>query len=171
MNIHITQADAPNIPKEILADLSAMVPRVFLEWNPRLFKANDTNGVYWEGRWEIWCKLEHSTHPDARNARYVSDRWNTDVQCWMRKLQVYQTEGGDFAPADRGLIVGLNMADTWANRLFYEEHVIAPNVRIEEARMAVTREMVSAGSSYYRNFNNPIVGSYGGTRGWRWRDR
>ena len=46
MQIHITQSDAPYIPKEILAELDAMSPRVFMQWNPRIYKVDDLKGVH-----------------------------------------------------------------------------------------------------------------------------
>ena len=174
MNIHITRSDAPHLPKEILAELSALSPRVFMQWNPVLYKVNDLNGIHYVGRWEIWCELMHSTHPDAKNVRYEIDRWNTDNQCWMRKLQVYQTEGGDFAPADRALIVGLKMADTWADRLFYKHNIEDPHEREEIRQVARQVEASSGGAAHYRNFNNPTVGAHrpqGRGAGWRWRNR
>lgn len=173
MQIHITRSDAPSIPKEILVELSAMSPRVFMEWNPRTYKVNDLNGVHYQGRWEIWCELMDSSHPDARNLKYRTDRWNTDAQCLMRKLMTYQTEGGDFAPADRGLIIGLNMADTWGNRLFYEDEVEKPYEAWEAKQITKQVEAASGGASHYRNFNNPTVGGHrGGARaGWRHRIR
>jgi len=171
MQIHITQSDAPSIPKEILEELSSMSPRVFMQWNSRVFKANDLNGVHWEGRWEIWCELMHSSHPDAKNTLYKTDAWNTDAQCWMRKLQVYQTEGGDFAPADRALIVGLKMADAWADRLFYENKIEDPYEREEVRQVSRRVEAASGGAAHYRNFNNPTVGAHRGSSRADWRHR
>ena len=173
MQIHITQSDAPCIPKEILAELSAMSPKVFMQWNSRTYKADDLRGVHWEGRWEIWCELRTSAHPDATNERYRTDRWNTDAQCWMRKLQVYQTEGGDFAQVDRGLIVGLKMADAWADREFYKNNIEDPHEQEELRQDARRVEVLSGGVSHYDRYNSPIVGAHRGRHAradWRWRN-
>lgn len=170
MQIHIKRADAPHAPEEILAELASLSPRVFMEWNPMVAKSTDYRDTY-EGRWEIWCELVHSTHPKAKNERQKTDRWNTDEQCWMRKLQVYQTEDRGYAPVDRGLLIGLRMADTWANRRFYEENVEIPYDLGEAAQSAVSREAIMAGGSYYNNFNNPTVGRHSKGGNWRWRNR
>ena len=173
MQIHITQSDAPHTPKEILVELSAMSPRVFMQWNPRVFKVGDYRQT-WEGRWEIWCELMYSGHPEAKNTLAKTDSWNTDAQCWMRKLQVYQTEGGDFAPVDRALIVGLKMADTWADRLFYKNNIEDPYEREEIRQVSRRVEAASGGAAHYRNFNNPTVGAHAskhGRAGWRHRIR
>ncbi len=171
MNIHITRQDAPSIPKEILAELSAMSPRVFMQWNPRVYKVSDINGIHYEGRWEIWCELSNSRHPDASNVLEKTDQWNTDEQCWMRKLQLYQTEGGDFAPADRALIIGLNLADAWADRLFYENKVVDPHEREEMQQTARRVEIQHGGAEHYRNFDKPTVGAHSKGGNWRWRNR
>ena len=52
MQIHITQSVAPHIPKEIIKELEALTPRVFMQWNPRLYKVNDHKGIHYEGRWD-----------------------------------------------------------------------------------------------------------------------
>ena len=172
MEVHITQACAPHIPEEILFELNAMSPKVFMEWNPRV--RLEINHTSWRGRWEIWCELRDSHHPDATNILYRTDRWNTDAQCWMRKLQVYQTEGGDFAPADEALIIGLNLVDVWADRLFYQNNIVDPHTRDEIRRTLMASNAASGGASYYRNFNNPTVGAHSGKHArsdWRWRQR
>lgn len=173
MQVHITQSDAPSVPKEIELELLAMEPKTFMLWNARVFKANDLNGVHWEGRWEIWCELRESQHEDANNELYRTDRWNTDFQTWMRKLQLYQTEEGNFAPVDRALVIGLNMADTWADRLWYQNNIEVPHDHEEAVRVARSVEAASGGASYYRNFNNPTVGGHRGSSraGWRHRIR
>lgn len=171
MDIRFLTQPAPSIEPHIQAQLDAMSPRVFLLWNPRVrtYRVR-SEGTQWEGRWEIWCELRHSTHPDATNELGRTDRWNTDAQCWMRKLQIYEDTDGGFAAADQGLIKGLEMADTWANRLFYEDHVRDPHAR-EEARSSLAMREAAAGSSnYFRNLDSTSVGRHVNS-GWRHRIR
>lgn len=170
MQIIQRRAPAPTIEPHIEEALLEMEPKVFLVWNSvhRSFEKFGTKR--WEGRWEIWCELRHSTHPDATNELAETDRWNTDHQCWMRKLQVYETEDGEFAPADRALVKGLKMADAWASRTFYEDHVEDPEIEREEAAMQARREIWQGASEYYRTHNNLRVGGDVNS-GWRWRTR
>jgi hypothetical protein len=170
MKVEFKTQPAPTIPDHIAEALREMEPEVFLIWNPRMYERKDkflTNGDHpWEGRWEIWIALTDSTHPDAKNERMKTDRWNTDRQCWMRKLQTYETEDKEYAPLDWGLITGLEMADTRRNRRFYEEHV--HNVWEAELEAAErTRMNTWAGvANYYEKHNNVIVGRHFNS-GWR----
>lgn len=170
MEIIQRRAPAPTIEPHIEEALLEMEPKVFLVWNSvhRSFEKFGTKR--WEGRWEIWCELRHSTHPDATNELHETDRWNSDHQCYMRKLQTYQTADGEFAPADERLLVGLRMADAWADRRFYEENIERPFEQQEAAREAARREIYAGGAEYYRTIDSTRVGGHVSS-GWRWRIR
>lgn len=148
---------APSVPREIQQELLDMNPKVFLRWSRKKLV------------WELWSELKHSSHPLATNELGESDRWNTDHQCWMRFFQNYRTEEGKFAPADRALIKGLKLADTWSNRLFYEEHIEQPEEMEELARTKQNRDLFGAASRYYRGVPNPIVAPYGRNTKADWR--
>lgn len=149
---------APSVDEGVQQALLEMTPRTFLRWSRR------------SHCWEIWCELRDSSHPDAANARARGDRWNTDAQMWMRKLQLYRTADGEFAPADWRLVQGLEMADAWANRRFYEEHIEEAYDTQEMQRMAQNRQMFRDAGRYYHGIPNPIVaprGGHGGKADWR----
>jgi len=170
MNIEFRTQPAPTIPDHIAEALREMSPEVFLIWNPKMYERKDKtliDGSHpWEGRWEIWIELQPSTHKDATNELAETDKWNTDRQCWMRRLQAYETEDKEYAPLDWGLIIGLEMADTRRNRRFYEEHI---EDAWEEELEAADRKRASLWkgvANYYKNFNNVSVGQYVNS-GWR----
>lgn len=134
-----------------------MEPAVFLRWS----KA--------KACWELWSELRYSAHPDATNERAKSDRWNTEHQCWMRFFQNYRHADGRFAHADRALITGLEMADAWANRKFYEEHIEAPEQAREAAQLKTREQLMSDAARYYHGIPNPIIAPHarGGKADWR----
>lgn len=176
MDILIRTHPAPAIPDHIQESLDDMYPRVFLRWNARHGKPTrevDDRPVWDEPRWEIWVELKSVSHPGAKNIRQKTDLWNTDAQCWMRRLQTYENADGSFAPADERLIVGLQMADTWANRRFYEDHVEAPYIAAETAEMKRRQEIYEGAAEYYAHHDRLVVAPYskGGTADWRWRTR
>jgi hypothetical protein len=170
MVIEFKTQPAPTIPDHIAEALAEMSPEVFLVWNPRMYERKDkvlSDGSHpWEGRWEIWIELTHSTHEDANNELAETDRWNSDKQCWMRRLQAYETEDKEYASLDWGLIIGLEMADTRKNRRFYEDH-IEDAWEAELDRAERTRANTWAGvANYYKNHNNVSVGRHFSS-GWR----
>lgn len=165
MDIQVIHADAPSVDAPILAALGVMYPRVFLQWNPR-FAPEPVNRDHWQGRWEIWCELTGVAHPGAKHKLADGDEWNTDAQCWMRYLQTYHERDGGFAPADSALIVGLEMADTWSNRRFYEDHVEDPWERDDQARMRASNNVAWETANYFKKYANPIVGRHFNS-GWR----
>lgn len=164
------RAPAPTVDPAIETELLEMSPAVFLVWNSAFRSYEKWGTTRYEGRWEIWCELRESQHPDASNQLDRTDRWNSEHQCYMRKLQVYETEDGEFAPADRGLVKGLKMADAWADRRFYEEHVEEAH-KDREARRRLAREELMRGSAqYYYDHDRLLVGPDVNS-GWRWRTR
>lgn len=166
MDIKITRHGPPSIPDEIQAELLSHSPRTFMVWNSR-WKFDTSTGI-WEPRWEIWKELRHSSHPLATNTRADSDRWNTEHQCWMRKLQTYHADEAmtQFAPVDRRLLIGMKMADTFDDRLWFENHVEAPEQAREEAGQKDRRDLIAARRRYYHNYKSPIVGRHVNS-GWR----
>ena len=174
MKIQFRTQPAPTIPDHIAEALAEMTPECFLIWNPRVYqrmdKTLDDGSNPWEGRWEIWIELENSRHDDAKNIRQESDRWNTDKQCWMRKLQSYETADKEYAPLDWGLIIGLEMADTWKNRLFYEDNILAPEEAENLAAEARQNDILKGVINYYHNYNKTQVGA-AVSSGWRHRIR
>lgn len=170
MDIQITRQPAPTIPPGVQDDLDAMTPGVFLVWNSAWENRGTEDQPVWEPRWEIWCELTDVSHPDARHQLSDKDVWNTDAQCWMRFLQTYETAEGDFAPADERLIVGLQLADTWSNRRFYEDWVEGAYDAQQASLAKARRETIIGHSEYYDNYDRPVIGP--GTGGdWRWRIR
>lgn len=168
----ITQP-APTVSPTIVETLDEMYPRVFLQWQPRylLLDGSTRSDEKWEGRWGIWVELTDTNHPGVRTRiHHVNDGdvWNSEAQCWMRFLQYYNNEDGSFAPIDERLIVGLELADTWANRRFYEDHVEDPFEAEETRRQQAGRQAMAEASRYYRKLENPIVGAHANS-GWRWR--
>lgn len=164
--IVVNYSAAPTVDPWITEALDSMYPRVFLKWNPR-FK--EIAKGRWDARWEIWCELIDNSHPGIRGRVHGlndGDKWNTDAQCWMRKLQAYQTVDYEFAPVDGRLIVGLEMADTWANRRFFEDHFDAPEAEKERLASNISRDAIGDAARYYRKFENPIVGAHFNS-GWR----
>lgn len=143
-----SNVSAPTVPEWIDRELVAMEPRHFLRF-PR------------GGPWEIWIELNPKWRP------MKGDRWHTDAQCWVRRLQAYTQEDGTFAPIDCRLLVGLELADTWANRRFYEDNVEAPEAAREAALSATTRTLANDAYKYYKNYANPTVGAGHNRPGWR----
>lgn len=165
MTIELITQPAPALDPAIEQELYSMYPRHFLRWNPRHQKV----GEKWEGRWEIWIELAEVAHPDFKHfVDHDKDVWNTDAQCWMRRLQAYTYEDGSFAPADERLLIGLEMADTWSNRRFFEDHVEEPHSRKEEEATRHIRDISAGSANYYRRIDSPIVGRHVNS-GWRWR--
>lgn len=173
MDITMHYQEAPTIPDEIQQELLEMTPKTFMIWNPT-WRETEVPGAQgkpiYEPRWEIWCELRDVSHPEAKNQLADSDRWNTEHQCWMRKLQTYETADGEFAPVDRGLIIGLRLADTWARDNFYEEFVDEPFFARERALQDRVDDASAYASRYYANLDNPSVGPYV-SKGWRHRIR
>lgn len=168
--IEVIHVEAPTIEPSILAALKDLGrPRDFLRWNPR-FAPEPANQDHWQGRWEIWCELMDVAHPLAKNKLAETDEWDSEHQCWVRFLQTYQTADEKFAPADERLIVGLEMANTWKNRRFYEDHVEEPEAREDRMKMLMGQEQIKEGSRYFRKFDSTSVGAYVNS-GWRWRTR
>lgn len=164
--IRVIKTEAPSIEPAVQRELDLLTPRVFMRWNHD-FAPEPFSAEIRQGRWEIWCELTDNTHPKNSSKKLAAgDEWNTDAQCWMRFLQTYQTREGDFAPVDHRLIIGLEMADTWKNRRFYEDHVEDPDaladLRVEQAR----RETLIEGARYYNGWGNTSVGRYVNS-GWR----
>lgn len=168
MQIRIRTQPAPTIPEYITQALNQMSPRVFMEWN-KTAKNSVINNVC-IGRWEIWCELGDTTHPDAVFSRSRADRWNSKANCWMRKLQTYTNADGSFAPIDERLLVGLELADTWNNRLFYEDNVEAPHAALEDAETRKREQIYADGADYFRHHDRLLVGRHFNS-GWRWRNR
>jgi hypothetical protein len=173
MVIELTTQPAPTIEPHIQADIAAMWPRVFMQWNPRhaVRKRDERGKKVWDARWEIWVELTDVSHPDAKHWYSDNDVWNTDEQCWMRYLQVYETEAGGFAPADERLVIGLEMADTWKNRRFYDEHIEVPHEIQEFRQLDEVRQVTQASSEYYRTLDRTLVAPGGRGGDWRWRIR
>lgn len=159
---------APTIPDYVQVALDILSPRVFIKWNSRAYETSP--GVF-DGRWEIWCELMDVNHPDAKHHRSEHDTWNSDAQCWMRYLQKYETREGDFAPLDGRLLVGLEMADTWKNRRFYEEHIEEPFDQAEVDEQNARKEIYLEGAKYYKDLDRTLIGGSGGGGDWRWRIR
>jgi hypothetical protein len=149
-----TPCHAPTVDAGIQAALLSMFPKSFLTWDHRA------------ERWQIWIELRDVSHPGAKNKRMDTDKWNTDHQLWMRKLQNYTHADGSFAPADERLIMGLEMADTWSNKRFYEDHVEEPEAKFEASKAADHRDMFGQAARYYHSIPNPIVGRHVNS-GWR----
>ena len=173
MDITVTRSPAPTIPPHIEAALLAMSPRVFMRWNGCYRKTDrmcSAGKPVWEGRWEIWIECADTSHPDAQNERVASDIWNHEAQCWMRKLQTYTNADGSFAPLDERLLVGLELADTWNNRRFYEENVEDPYNKAEVDNIKARREIYEGGANYYKDHDRLLVGPHVNS-GWRWRTR
>lgn len=165
MTITLHTQPAPTIDRDVEAALLSMYPRVFLKWNSHWKELDEGK---WDARWEIWIELTDVSHPQAKNKLAPSDKWNTDAQCWMRRLQAYTNADGSFAPADWRLIQGLEMADTWANRRFYEERIEAAAEAQEAADRKATSEMHRGLISYYDRYTTTSVGRHVNS-GWRWR--
>jgi hypothetical protein len=146
---------APTVDQHIQDELLALFPRVFLRWS------HDKN------RWELWSELTNVTHPDARHTRAKGDRYVSEFGCWVRFLQVYKNEDESFAPADERLLVGLAMADTWANRRFYEERIVEPHKYAEMRKKAEMQDLASSAARYYHKIQNPIVGRHSRKADWR----
>ncbi len=166
MEIQITRHGPPTIDEAVLRELLEDNPRTFMVWNSRY--RYDEHLREWEPRWVIWKELKPSRHPKATNERYKSDVWNSDFQCWTRKLQTYMTEAEEFAAADRALITGLAMANSWASRLWYEEMIEEPFAKSEEDKKEERRVLYQDATGYYDRYSNPIVGRHANS-GWRWR--
>ena len=172
MDIQYRTQPAPTIPEHINEALLEMEPRVFLRWNKQVYQRHDlslTDGTHpWEGRWEIWCELANSRHPDATNERQRTDRWNTEHQCLMRKLQNYETDQKEYAPLDWGLITGLEMADGWSDRLFYEDKVYKPKEAVDALAASRQDDIIRGVTDHYSNYNQVQVGA-GDSSGYRHR--
>ncbi len=163
---------APTISDQIQHDLDEMWPRVFMVWNSRYGTPHpDVFGsLLYDARWEIWVELTDTSHPGRPLKRNKKDRWNPDANCWMRYLQVYETADGNFAPADRALVIGLQMADTWRDRRFYENYIEDPNDQKIARAQHDRRTLFADGANYYRNHDRLLVGPHANS-GWRWRTR
>lgn len=174
MQIAFRTQPAPTIPDHISEALAEMSPETFLLWNGRVYENKAkvlSNGAHpWEGRWEIWIELRDSSHPDAKNQRQRSDKWNTDRQCWMRKLQMYETKDKEYAPLDWGLIVGLQAADGWSNRRYYEDNILAPEDAVNLSAARRQEDIIKGVTNHYHNYNKTSVGS-SVSSGWRHRIR
>lgn len=153
----VHRESAPHVPDHIEAQLRSMHPMHFLRWNGD------------RGCWEIWIELRERAHPDAENQLAETDRWNTDEQCFMRKLQNYVTAEGGYAPANQGLITGLQMCDAWLKENFYEENFESEEERIQAMRQ-ILQKASAASTRYYKDFDNPKVGRHT-TGDWRHRYR
>lgn len=174
MDISFQTQPAPSIPEHLERELLSLYPKVFMIWNPRYRRPGvkpPLKGEEWDTpRWEIWSELVQSYHANARNQRLDSDVWNTDHQCWMRRLQVYENADGSFAPVDERLLVGLELADGWKNRRLYEEGIEDPYEAQEEARKRVFMEAAAGSASYFSKLDSTIVGRHANS-GWRHKIR
>jgi hypothetical protein len=174
MNIRLLTQPTPTLPEHIVGRLDDMNPRTFMKWNKR-HRRVALHSPCWEGRWEIWCELIETTHEDAASDRALSDEWNQEAGCWMRKLQTYSNEDGSFAPVDERLLVGLDLADTWANKNFYQDHVSDPYTAQDDALTKDREEIYADGARYFKDHDRTLVGanrgSHRGGADWRWRIR
>lgn len=166
MDINITRHPAPTQREDIQQALLEMTPPVVMRWNSR-WKETPQG---WEGRWEIWIKLEMNSHPDLKPEIAETDLWLPGRGWWVRKLQAYTEEDGSFAPMDERLIWGLEMADTWGDRRFYEDRVEAPHHQQEEAKLDPAREAFTGATRYHDDYDRTLVGP-AGSGDWRWRIR
>lgn len=175
MDISFRTQPAPSIPSTVQAELDAMDPKVIMVWNPRYLYPGEHEpapGSEWPSpRWEIWVELRSSTHEKAKNEITKLDRWSPEHQCWMRYLQVYDNADRSFAPVDERLLVGLALADTWANRDFYDEHVADAYDLAEQRRILTAKETMAGSSNYYRNLDRTLVGRHSRAADWRHRIR
>lgn len=133
----------------------------------------------WNGhteRWEIWSELRGVSHPDALNEQYDSDRWFSDRSCWGRKLVSWAHRDEQFldvgyASLNEGVFDALRQADTWSDRLWYEEHVDEPGFAAERATMAARSETIREGAAYFRKYDRTLVAPHGGSQRAAWRHR
>lgn len=134
-----------------------MEPPVFLKWNPTHEKRTMHDGVeVWEGRWVIYVKLAENAHPDANHNITEIDEYFDEHDCWARKLQTYETEDGEFAPADMGLVKGLRIVDAWNRRDEILESM--DNAETTQDRIRETaRKAAESAASHYFDYNNPKV--------------
>jgi len=165
------RSPAPTIDDHIQDELLSMTPRVFMIWNP-IYQSRKRYDGYkvFEPRWEIWCELQPSRHKDASNEKAKGDKWNSQHQCWMRRLQVYETSEGEFAHADRALIKGLQLADAWTRDDFYEDTIENPHKNLERLQHRARKEIFAGGAEYYHSYDRTLVGPDVNS-GWRWRIR
>lgn len=167
--IQLLTQPAPTLDPRVTGYLDLMFPRTFMVWNPHYAYLGENR---WDARWQIWVELADNSNPDlerkAERTKGLSkkDRWNADAHCWMRYLQTYNNRDGSFAPVDERLLIGLELADTWANRRFYEDNVEDPEAFAEDAKMRMNRSTLADSTSYYRKYDAPIVGAYVNS-GWR----
>lgn len=163
MKIVIKRPGRPHVPDHITEQLRALDPPVFLKWNSTHSRRTRSDGIeVWEGRWIIYSQLRESQHPDAQNIKTGIDVYDSERGLWLRKLQTYQTEDGEFAGADMGLVKGLRLMDAKMRELgsekFYRQTLEAADEREQEQQRSQLREAAAASSSYYDSYNNPIVG-------------
>lgn len=169
MQITFRTQPAPELPEDIVGALDSMSPRVFLRWNPR-YRETGFSTQRWNARWQIWCELNETTQEDAAPNRAESDEWNSEAKCWVRRLQTYSNADGSFAPIDERLLIGLEMADTWVNRRFYEDHVEDPYNYQEQEDERARGQIYADGAQHYMAYDTLSVGQHFNS-GWRWRHR
>ena len=161
--IVVKQQARPTVPDHITEKLRELNPPVYLKWNPRYEKRTRSDGIeVWEPRWVIYSELPQSYHPDAGNVKSDIDIYDPERGVWMRRLQTYETEDGEFAKADMGLVKGLRMMDHMMKELgtdqFYEDTLVAADEREEEEQRKKLRDAAAGSKSYYDSYDNPIVG-------------
>jgi hypothetical protein len=153
-------------------------PDLLFLWQPRPIYGDRTRpkiATDQDPRWEIWCELVESRHPDADNRRWRSDleldgRWYRKLQSWAQRDANFNDVG--FAPLDWDPLGPLRMADTWKSRTFYEDMIDDPAEAEEAALMKHRKNVIREGGRYYKDFDRTLISPGGKHTGdWRYRYR
>lgn len=161
---------APTLPSSVQEALEREHPLVKLIWNPRALKSGES----YEGRWEIWVQLADNTHEHNRfvgsrkDLRFGDQKYRF-LQTWCQRDRTGYDQG--FAPIDHRLLRSLALADSFANRRWYEDNVELPEEDRERRAMLDIKQAAVDTQSYYRNLFNPTVGARGRSADWRHRIR
>lgn len=124
-------------------------------------------------RWEIWCELQPSRHPDAKNQHadtdiQIDDKWFRKLITWAQRDERFSDIG--YADLD-GVTEALRMANSWRSRTFFDDKIERPGIAADERQKQERLDLIRAGASHFHGLDSPRIGRYTKSADWRWRYR